>query len=168
MKSRFSMLKSIAVTAALVAGVSGIARADDSSMSRLTGDSYAYFNGGPDGNPVFNNAPSAWRQANPNGWSERVLQSMSAPGEAWHLNKPVFDPAPSTFAQSHPNGLSERELQALSSEGPAWHQPNQSATSALASTNDATNTPSASRESFGARIARFFHVTPANQTTPAN
>jgi hypothetical protein len=42
------MLKSIAVTAALVAGVSGIARADDSSMSRLTGDSYAYFNGGPD------------------------------------------------------------------------------------------------------------------------
>ena len=168
MQSRFSMLKSIAVTAALVAGVSGIARADDSSMSRLTGDSYAYFNGRPDGNPVFNNAPSAWSQANPNGWSERVIQSMSAPGEAWHLNKPVFDPAPSTFPQSHPNGLSERELQALSSEGPAWHQQNQSATSALASTNDATNMPSASREPFGARIARFFHVTPANQATPAN
>ena len=168
MKSRFSMLKSIAVTAALVAGVSGIARADDSSMSRLTGDSYAYFNGGPDRTPVFNNAPSAWRQANPNGVSERVFQPYSAPGEAWHLNKPVFDPAPSTFAQSHPNGLSERELQALSSEEPAWHQQNQSATSALASTNDATNVPSASREPFGARIARFFHVTPANQTTPAN
>jgi len=168
MKSRFSMLKSIAVTAALVAGVSGITRADDSSMSRLTGDSYAYFNRGPDGTPVFNNAPSAWRQANPNGVSERVLQSYSAPGEAWHSNKPVFDPAPSTFAQSHPNGLSERELQALSSEGPAWHQPNQSATSSLASTNDASNMPSASRQPFGARIARFFHVTPANQTTPAN
>ena len=163
MKSRFSMLKSIAVTAALVAGVSGIARADDSSMSRFGGDSYAYFN-----NSVVDKAPSAWRQANPNGVSERVLQSYSAPGEAWHLNKPVFDPAPSAFAQSHPNGLSERELQALSSEGPAWHQPNQSATSAIASTNDATNMPSASREPFGARIARFFHVTPANQTTPAN
>ncbi|HWZ72455.1 MAG TPA: hypothetical protein VN326_13405 [Casimicrobiaceae bacterium] len=156
------------MTAALVAGVSGIARADDSSMSRLTGDSYAYFNGEPDGNPVLNNAPSAWRQANPNGVSERVFQSYSAPGEAWHLNKPVVDPAPSTFAQSHSNGLSERELQALSSEGPAWHQPNQSATSALASTSDATNMPSASREPFGARIARFFHVTPGNQTAPAN
>jgi hypothetical protein len=81
------------------------------------------------------------------------------------LSNAGADPA---WRQSHSNGLSEREFQALSSEGPAWHPLNQSATSALASTNDATNTPSASREPFGARVARFFHATPANQATPAN
>jgi hypothetical protein len=76
MKSRFSMLKSIVVAVALVAGVSGIARADDGSMSRLTGDSYAYFNGGPDGNPVFNNAPSAWRR---NNHEEQITMRSTAP-----------------------------------------------------------------------------------------
>lgn len=57
----------------------------------------------------------------------------------WHLNKPVFASAAadSTFKQSHPNGLTEREFQALSSEAPAWQLPKQSATSALASTNEA-------------------------------
>ena len=135
MNSKVSMMKSIVVAVALAAGVSGVARADDSSMSRFGGDSYAYFNGGQNGNPVFDNAPSAWRQANPNGLSERVLQSYSAPGEAWHMNKPVFDAAPSTFAQNHPHGLSEREYQALSSEAPAWQSPTQSATTGLASTN---------------------------------
>ena len=130
MKSRFSMLKSIAVTAALVAGVSGIARADDSSMSRFGGDSYAYFN-----NAVVDSAPSAWRQANPSGVPERTLQAYSGVGEAWHLNNPVFDPSPSTFAQAHPHGLTEREYQALSSEAPAWHSGTQSATTGFASNN---------------------------------
>lgn len=137
MKSKFTMLKSIAAIAALAAGVSGIAHADDSSMSRFTGDSYAYFNGGPNGNPVFDKSASAWRQANPNGLSERILQSYVGVGEAWHLNKPVFDPAPSTFAQSHPHGLTEQEYQALSSEAPAWHPPNQPATTGFASANGA-------------------------------
>src|SRR5213593_4543937 len=101
MSSKLSIVKSIVVSAAFAAGVSGMARADDSSMSRFGGESYADFN-----QPTSNgSADPAWRQ-------------------------------------SHPNGLSEREFQALSSEGPAWHQPNQSATSALASTNDATNMPS--------------------------
>ena len=130
MKSRFSMLKSIAVAAALVAGVSGIARADDSSMSRFGGDSYAYFN-----NAVVDKAPSAWRQSNPNGVPENVLQAYSGVGEAWHLNKPAFDPSPSTFAQAHPHGLTEREYQALSSEAPAWHSSTQPATTGFASTN---------------------------------
>jgi hypothetical protein len=130
MKSRFSMLKSIAVTAALVAGVSGIARADDSSMSRFGGDSYAYFN-----NAVVDSGPSAWRQANPNGVPERTLQAYSGVGEAWHLNKPVFDPSPSTFAQTHPHGLTEREYQALSSEAPAWHSGTPQATTGFASNN---------------------------------
>src|SRR5882672_3104796 len=108
MKSKVSMMKSMVVAVALVAGVSGMARADDSSMNPFTGDSYAYFNGGDlprNGNPVFAKAPSEWRQANPNGLSERVLQAYSGVGEEWHLNKPVFASAPAdpTFKQSHPN-----------------------------------------------------------------
>jgi hypothetical protein len=130
MKNRFSVLKSIAVAAALAAGVSGIARADDSSMSRFGGDSYAYFN-----NPVVDKSPSAWRQSNPNGLPERTLQAYSGVGEAWHLNRPAFDPAPSTFAQTHPHGLTEGEYQALSSEAPAWHPATQQATTGFASTD---------------------------------
>ena len=134
MNSKFSIVKTIVVAAALAAGISAMARADDSSMNPFTGDSYAYFNGG--------NLPK--------------------------IGNPVYDKSPSSWRQSNPNGLSESQFQALSSWGPAWHQPNQSATSALASTNDATSMPSASREHFGAWIARFFHLTPADQVTPAN
>ena len=142
MSKRISMIKSIALVAALVAGVSGMARADDNSMNPFTGDSYAYFNGGDlpqHGKPTFDKAPSAWRQSNPNGVSERVLQAESGHGEVWNQEKPVYasvatDP---TFKQSHPNGLTERELQALSSEGPAWHSSPRVAPSALATTNGA-------------------------------
>ena len=84
---------------------------------------------------MFSARASAWRQANPNGVSENVLEAYSGVGEAWHLNKPVFDPSPSTFAQAHPHGLTEREYQALSSEAPAWHSPTESATTGFASTN---------------------------------
>ena len=42
---RNSFTRRLQFAAALALGVSGIALADDSSMSRLTGDSYAYFNG---------------------------------------------------------------------------------------------------------------------------
>src|SRR5207244_9140868 len=93
MNSKISMMKSMIVAIALVAGVSGIARADDSSMNPFTGDSYAYFNGGNlprGGKPVFDKTPSTWQQSDPNGVPERVLQSYSGTGEAWHLNKPVF------------------------------------------------------------------------------
>jgi hypothetical protein len=168
MSSKVLMLKSIALTAALMAGVSGIARADDSSMNPLVGDSYAAFNGGnlpKTGNPGYDNSPSSWRQANPDGLSMRQYQSLVTFAPMVYKPAPVLDNAPSAWRQSHPDGLSERELQAMGSEAPAWHQ---SATSALASTNDATNVSSASREPFGARIARFFHVTPAGQATPAN
>src|SRR6267378_4274658 len=115
MKSKVSMMKSMVVAVALVAGVSGMARADDSSMNPFTGDSYAYFNRG--------NLPEH--------------------------GKPIFDKAPSAWRQSHPRGLSVHEMQALSSDAPAWHQPDKSATSALASTNDPTNMPNVSREPLG-------------------
>jgi hypothetical protein len=170
MKSKFSIAKSIVIAAVLVTGISGIARADDSSMNPLTGDSYAHFNGGnlpQGGRPVFDKAPSAWRRSNPNGLSEIQVQALQS-SRLTYKPAPVFDMAPSTWRLNQSSGLSEAEMQALSSEGPTWHQPNQSATSALASTNDATNMPSVSREPFGARVARLFHATPANQATPAN
>jgi len=132
MKSRFSMLKSIAVAAALAAGVSGIARADDSSMSRFGGDSYAYFN-----NAVVDSAPSAWRQANPNGVPEQQLEALSSEALANDFQRPTFDKGSSEWRQENPHGLSERDMQALSSEASAWHSTPQSQTSALTSTNGA-------------------------------
>ena len=68
MNSKSSMMKKIVLTAALAAAVSGLARADDSSMNLFTGDSYAYFNGGknfPYGKPVLDYAPSGYRPAPP-------------------------------------------------------------------------------------------------------
>jgi hypothetical protein len=129
MNSKFSLVKSIALTAALVAGVSGMARADDSSMSRFGGDSYAYFN-----NAVVDKGPSVWRQSHPNGVSEQQLEAESSEGLANDFAHPTFAKTPSTWRQANPNGLSERELQALSSEGPAWHE-SSSPVHALASTN---------------------------------
>jgi hypothetical protein len=148
MNSKVSILKSIALTAALVAGVSGMARADDSSMNPFTGDSYADFDGGnlpKFGNPAYDKSTSSWRQSNPDGVSDRQLQSLSTFAPMVYKPAPDFDSAPSVWRQSHPNGLSERELQALGSEAPAWHPSDQSATSALASTSDATDMTSASR-----------------------
>ena len=124
MNSRFSMMKSVAVAVALAAGLSAIARADDSSTNPFTGDSYAAFNGGNLGHiskPPFVKTPSSWRQANPNGLSERQLEALSSEALANDFQRPSFDKAPPSFAQSHPHGLSVRELQSLSSEGPAWH-----------------------------------------------
>ena len=167
MNSKISMMKSIVVAAALAAGVSGIARADGSSMNPFIGDSYADFNGGnlpQAGRPVFDQAPSAWRRSNPNGLSQLQLQALQS-SRLTYKPAPVFDMAPSTWRQSHRDGLSEREFQAMSSAAPAGHQPDESATSSLASTNDAATSTSASREPLGARIARFFHATPRDQAT---
>jgi hypothetical protein len=148
MNSKVSMIKSMVVAVALVAGVSGIARADDSSMNPFTGDSYAYFNGGDlprGGKPVFYKGPSEWRQANPNGLSERQFQALSSESLAADFQRPTFDKAPSTWRQANPHGLSERELQALSSEGSAWHSTTQSQTSAVASTNEAARVTTAAK-----------------------
>ena len=132
MNRKFSMLKSIAVTLALVAGVSGIARADDNSMTRFGGDGYAFFH---EDKPVADKAPSAWRGENPHGLSFRQEQALSDESQVYQLQQPVFDKAPSTFRATNPHGLSIQEEQALSSSGsPFWQLPNQRA-SAFASTD---------------------------------
>ena len=148
MNSKVSMMKSIVLAVALVVGVSGIARADDSSLNPFTGESYAYFNGGDlprGGKTVFDTKSSAWRQANPNGLSERQLEALSSEALANDFQRPTFDNGPSTWRETHPYGFSEREFQALSSEGPAWHSTTRSPTSALASTNQAPIVTSAAK-----------------------
>jgi hypothetical protein len=120
MNSKVSMMKSVVVAVALAAGVSGIARADDSSLNPFTGDSYAYFNNGdlPRGDkPVFDKSASTWHQANPKGLPERQLESLSSEALANDFQRPTFDKGSATWRQTHPNGVSERELQSLSSGG---------------------------------------------------
>jgi hypothetical protein len=89
MNRKVSMMKSMVVAVALMAGVSGLARADDSSMNPFTSDSYAYLNGGYDrpqiANATFDKASLAWRQANPSGLSEAQFQALSSEAAAWHL-----------------------------------------------------------------------------------
>jgi len=74
---------------ALTLGASSAALADDSSMSRLGGDSYVYFN-----QPVPRNtaANPTWRQSHPNGLTELELQALSASSlaaSAFEVDHPV-------------------------------------------------------------------------------
>jgi hypothetical protein len=123
--------------------------ADDSSMSRFGGDSYAYFNRQP-----IDKSPSAWRQANPQGLTERELQALSASDLSVFTSR--FDPtvlasapADPMWRQSHPNGLTERELQAFSSSSlAAWQGADRSA--ALANVAESPR-----KETLFARIKKF-------------
>src|ERR1700716_1855718 len=150
MNRKLSMLKSMVVTVALVAGVSGIARADDSSMDPATGDSYAYFNGGNLGHitnpPVFAKGPSPWRQSHPNGLTEDQFAALGSEEIAARLNPTVISRAPAdpTWRVTHPNGMTGDEFAALGSEAIAARQllPEHS-TTALASRNPAVFAQSA-------------------------
>jgi hypothetical protein len=177
----YSLSKQWVVATALALGTSGVALADDSSMSPFTGDSYKYFNGGqnlggpaPFNRPVFSNAPAApsWRQSHPNGLTERELQALGSSGVSVfgsELNAPVLASAAAdpSWRQSHPNGLTEPELQALSSSTLArWQLPNGSASTASASIDQPTVAQNPSQETFSARLARLFHPTGAPAGTP--
>jgi hypothetical protein len=171
MNRKSSNVKSTLLATALAVGVSGMAFADNSSVSVGLSESQlqALSSDGPAWHPqqsVYDRSPSPWRQSNPSGLSERVLQSYSVWGEEWHLKKPELAGAPAdpTFKQTHRNGLTERELQALSSssEAIAWQLPEQSATGALASTGEASY-PSAKdpidvgKPTLAQRLANFLH-----------
>jgi hypothetical protein len=154
-RQQYSLSKQLVVATTLALGASGVALADDSSMSRLGGDSYAYFN-----QPVLRNAAASptWRQSHPNGLTELELQALSSSGLSAftsELNPPVLASAPAdpSWRQSHPNGLSERELQALSSSSLAmWQSPNGSGVA----TNQSNVAQSPNKETFSARLASFF------------
>src|SRR5215471_5514346 len=76
-RRQYSLSKRVAAAAALALCASGAAMADDSSISRFGGDSYAYFNSQPvaRGNTA---TVTAWRQSHPNGFTERELQALSS------------------------------------------------------------------------------------------
>jgi hypothetical protein len=156
----YSMSKQLVVVTALALGASSVVLADDSSMSRIGGDSYTYFN-----QPALRNtaASPTWRQSHPNGLTEIELQALSSSGlsaSAGQLDPPVFASAAAdpSWRQSHPNGLTERELQALSSSGLslAWQVPKGSENMVSATTAQANAAQTPSQETFSARMARFF------------
>ena len=156
-RKRYSVSRQWVVAAALALGASSAALADDNSMSRFSGDSYAYFN-----RPALNSAPAgpSWRQSHPNGLTERELQALSASdlsGFAPQVSPTVFASAPAdpSWRQSHPNGLTEREMLAFSSSTLSpWRLPNAGYAAATDQGNVA-QTPG--KETFAARVARFLH-----------
>jgi hypothetical protein len=109
MNRKFSMMKSIMIAAALVASVSGLARADDSgSMNMWTGDSYRYFNGGqnfPYGKPVLDNAPSTYRATPPK--DALTYEQTHFPyanlgvSDAPSTNRPSYPEDALTYKQTH-------------------------------------------------------------------
>jgi hypothetical protein len=117
-------IKKAVLIAALAAAGSGVAHAGgDSSLNPFIGESYAYFNGADRpavGSGQFNDAPSAWRQAHPNGLTERQLEALASESLPWRPLNARFDDAPSAWRQTHPSGLTERQLEALSSDGSPW------------------------------------------------
>ena len=125
---QYSSKRVLLVATLMALGASGTAFADDSSMSRFGGESYAYFNQRPATVDATAGA-AAWRRAHPNGFTERELLALSSSdlsAAAAQINPAAFsvaaaDPA---WRQTHPNGLTERELQALSASSLAqWQAP---------------------------------------------
>jgi hypothetical protein len=150
-----SLVKRLGLGAALALCAAGAAMADDSSISRFGGDSYAYFNNQPATRGAVAGI-TAWRRNHPNGLTELELQAVSSSNLASfaeQLNPPVIasaaaDPA---WRQSHPRGLSERELQALSSSSlAAWQSPDRSGVMANIG-------GSPSNETVAARVMKFLN-----------
>ena len=133
MKSTLSVMKSVVVAVALVAGVAGVARADDSSMSRFGGDGYAYFH---EDKPVVSYAPSEFRNEDPHGLTESQYQTLSSEGPEWQPRASIDKTLPS-FRKTDPHGLSIGEYQALSSNDSMWQVPATRQTSVAGSTNAA-------------------------------
>jgi hypothetical protein len=150
MNRKFTTLKSMAVAAALLAGISGMARADDNSMTRFGGDGYAYFH---ENKPIVDKTPSEWRFENPHGLTFRQEQALTDESQVYQLQKPVIDRAPSNFRATNPRGLSIGDYEALSSESAFWQRQAQPVTKAFASTDNtvvaksAVTTPSAASAS---------------------
>ena len=110
MNSKVSLMKSVVVAVALAAGVSGMARADDSSMSRFGGESYADFN-----QPTSNgSADPAWRQSHPNGHTQLELERLTSRSMSFQpapvLSNAAADPAVGRSSQCH---AERRRIQCL-------------------------------------------------------
>ena len=92
MNSTFKAMRTVVLTTALIAGVSGVSGADDNCLSRFGGDCYAYFH---QDKPIVDKAPSTFRESHPNGLSERQFQALSSQGLGYTFQMYTFDRAPS-------------------------------------------------------------------------
>ena len=151
----------LVIATALALGASGAALADDNSMSRFGGSSYAYFSNV--GNAA---ATTAWRRDRPGALSERELQAFSSSGLSAvvaQLDPPAVataaaDPA---WRQSHPNGFTERELLSRSSSTLAvWQVPGVSAPGPRVNVAEGA----ASKEKLAAVLQNFFRPGNGSQT----
>ena len=136
MKGKRSVMKSVVVAVALVAGVAGVARADDSSMSRFGGDSYAYFH---EDRPVVSRTLSQFRKQDRHGLSESQYQTLSSEGPEWQPQAAIDKTLPA-FRKIEPHGLSISEYQALSSNDSMWKVAATSPTSVAGASNAAVAT----------------------------
>ena len=154
-RKQFSSSKYFAIGAALVLGPSGIALADDNSMTRFGGDGYAYFQ---QDKPAVSNAPSAYRQFDARRLSLNEFQALAWDGKPWQLPNPsdatvmASMDAAKAWRQSHPHGLPLSVYYALSADGRPWPLPNSPDVSAVASTDAASVSTGASETG----IARLF------------
>jgi hypothetical protein len=172
-----SLSKQLVIATALALGAFNVALADDNSMNPFIGDSYRYFNGGHNlgdrqfKGPVFSAAPAdpSWRQSHPNGISERDLQALSSSSvsaAAEQLNPRVVAAAGPLLRQP-PQDLDayEHQMQALaSSSASRWQVPNGSERTASASTGQVNVVQELGKETFSARLARFFHPDSSSQS----
>ncbi len=143
-RNKYLVMMRAVLAAAILGGMSAVAGADDSSMSRLTGDSYVYFNATRSDASV----DPAWRLSHPNGLTQSELQARVNGVWAQRAHEPVFSKVAddSAWRPSHQGGLSDRELQALSSEASAWHGPDKAITGAVASRSTRSRSGSSNGE----------------------
>ena len=153
----------LVMATALALGASGVAFADDNSMSRFGGSSYAYFSN------IGNAAAAAgnWRQEHPRGLTERELQAFSSSdlsAVVAQTEAPIVAstaPADTAWRQAHPNGFTERELQARSSSTLAvWQIPGVSAPGPRVSVAE----EDASKEKLAAALQKFLRPGNSSQT----
>lgn len=165
MSSR-SRTRSIALTAVFAAAVSGAACADDNSMSILTGESYADFNGGenfPFGAPHFDTAKSTFPQTNPHGVPDRELAALSSIDPVWKIPNPSAARAlaesdvATAWRASHPGGFTAREYEAIaaSSSGVVWKL-TPADVQAIAAENEAAVAKLEGKEPLNEKVARLF------------
>ena len=143
-RNKYLVMMRIILAATILGGMSGVAGAQENSMSRFGGESSVYFNQ-PTSKAL---ADPAWRFSHPNGLTQSELQARVNGVFAQRAHEPVFnkvadDPA---WRPSHQEGLSDPELQALSSEAAAWHGPDKSITGAFASRSTRSRSASAKGE----------------------
>jgi hypothetical protein len=169
-RKTYSLSRQMLAATALALGASSVALADDNSMSRWGGESYAAFN---ENKPIVSNSPSTFRQTNPRGLPHSVYEEWSADGRAWPLPNPsdavayAAFKAPSTFHQDNPHGLSIQQYAAYSSDTPFWQYPVQQQDQSVASTDATSGSKYVDNKSSGSGIAGLFGFLHAGRTPSA-